>query len=336
MGRCIRIGIAFLLVCATCVHVFADSDETKFPSVELLIPGYTRIEQGDMEGYWTAPGTVAALAGTTYMLSQQKGLTLYESLPYALAMTVSAYGQESLIYNANRFWSEMIFPDTEAMSFGEALATPFLYDFSKPYDLLGIGMVAVASIISMQPKLSDVQAFFSADTVPLWGVEMNPYLAASCLFGYSALTNVFVATSEETAVRSLILDKLFLGSGVSEVAAVLGSAAIFGASHLFNLTTNISSADYRNQVYRQAISATGMGLVFGALYLVDPSTDRRDGFGYSTRLHYLWNVVAMNTGYWVDIGKKKRSDGASSVSSAPRSSGVFLSPCSLNFRFALD
>jgi membrane protease YdiL (CAAX protease family) len=336
MSRCIKIAFAFFLVCSTCVPVFADGDEKKLPFMDLLLPGYTRIEQGDMEGYWTAPGTVAMLAGQAYMFSQQKGLTLYDSLPYALAMTVSMYGSESLIYNANRLLSERTFPNTEAMSFGEALATPFRYDFSKPFDLLGIGMVAVASIMSVQPNLSDLQTFYSSDTVPLWGVEMNPYLAASCFFGYTAITNVFVATSEETAVRSMLLDKYFLGSGTSEAVAVLGSAAIFGASHLFNIFVNVNNADYRNQVYWQAINATGMGLVLGALYLADPSADRRDGFGYSTRLHYLWNVVAMNTNYWVDIGKKKRSDQASSVSSASRSNGVLLSLCSINFHFALD
>jgi membrane protease YdiL (CAAX protease family) len=336
MGRCIKIGVAFFLVCSTCVPVFADSDETQFPFVDYLIPGYTRIEQGDKEGYWTAPGTIAALAGTAYMLSQQKGLTLYDSPPYALAMTASVYGAESLIYNTNRKLSESVFTNTEAMSFGDTLAMPFRYDFSKPYDLLGIGMVAVVSIISIEPSLSDLQAYFSSDAVPLWGVEMNPYLAASCFFGYTALTNVFVATSEETAVRSILLDKYFLGSGTSEALAVLGSGVIFGAAHLSNILINFGDADYRNQVYRQSISATGMGLVLGALYLADPGPDRRDGLGYSTRLHYLWNVMAMNTGYWVDIGKKKRSDAASSVSSARRSSGVFLSPCSINFRFALD
>jgi membrane protease YdiL (CAAX protease family) len=336
MSRCIKIVLAFLLLCATCVPIFADNEETKLPLIELLIPGYSRIEQGDTEGYWTAPGMVVGLAGTAYMFSQQKGLTLYDSLPYALSMTASAYGAESLIYNANRIFSERAFPNTEAMSFSDTLATPFLYDFSKPYDLLGIGMVAVVSIISIEPSLSDVRAYFSSDTVPLWGVEMNPYLAASCFLGYTAVTNVFVATGEETAVRSILLDRYFLGSGTSEALAVLGSGVIFGAAHLSNILINIGDADYRNQVYRQSISATGMGLVLGALYLADPGPDRRDGLGYSTRLHYLWNVMAMNTGYWVDIGKKKRSDGASSVSSAPRSSGVFLSPCSLNFRFALD
>jgi CAAX amino terminal protease family. len=307
----------------------------EYPTINYLLPGYSRIQAGDASGYWTVAGTTMALASSAYLLTRQKGLNLWDDLPYALAVIASDYGTDCLVYNLQSFIEEKKYPDLQPMSFGELLLTPFRFDFSTTVDLSSIGIVGVAALLSITPCISDVGVFFSSGTVPLWGIDMNPYLAATLMLGYTAITNVLVATTEETINRSMLLDDTLLGTGNSEVVSLLGSSVIFGAVHLTNILLNVNDGEYRNQVIYQAINATLMGFILGSVYLSDSSPNRRAGFGNAVRLHYLWNVMAMNTDYWIEIGKAKHSGTKSAVSRSASSNGITVTPCSIMFHFSL-
>ncbi len=329
--------MAILIFASTnCFAQDIPSSET-YNWVNLFLPGFTRIQDGDNSGYFTLAGTAASLGGTAYILTKGRGFSFDSSLPYAFSMLSSAYGTHAMLYEFYNWDFRTTYPSTTpAPTYLESITYPLAANPLKIENLAIGGIVSLFALYAYRNESDSIYHYFSSKSVPLWGMEMNPYLATALFFSFAAITNTFVAPIEEMLFRGLFLGSLAekrfnLDKGLS----VLSTALFFGLYHLGNLFTDRArSQEFTKGVIRQTVSASLMGLALGFFYLLDDSPGHKEGLAYATRLHFWNNVVAMNGNYWVSIGKTKSIE-ATPVPATSEGSGLAISitPFQISARF---
>jgi membrane protease YdiL (CAAX protease family) len=267
--------------------------------LEILVPGYHAIQDGDWTGWLTAPGMLLATTGTGYMVYRKSGLDFTTSSMDAAAFFLTSYGNFSTIYRA----SEYILGDKSALSIGECLAAPFTVTDSK--DILVASTLGLLTLSSYKNSSKEISAYFKASTVKYWGMDLNPYTALGAVIGTSAAISLFSTTTEELFFRQLIFSDNYLGGdGLGEAANIAISAVLFGSIHLGNLLVVKPTWENISPILEQTVYATLMGGVLGYVYLSDSSTNHKEGLQKAMMMHFWNNVLAFSLNYVVTQGKE--------------------------------
>jgi membrane protease YdiL (CAAX protease family) len=292
-----------LLITASGIHAQDSPSEfskTDF-ALNLLLPGFYRIQRGDNSGYFTLPGTALAITGQILTLVQNKGFSIDSSLPYSLSMIGTMYGGFSYAYDTIDIVNRYKFQSPGLLPLGQQILTPLL--FSDPEDLASAGIVSLSALYAYREKGNDIESFFKKDSVTLWGMNMPPALAAPLFFVSTIALNTFVANLEEIIFRKSVIDGLE-SLNTPPLLTLALSSLLFGSIHLSNILIDIKSPTIVTDSIRQAISTTCIGFVLGYLYMNDPSPGHIEGLSHAIRLHFLNNVVAFNINYWIKEGSK--------------------------------
>ena len=140
-----------------------------------------------------------------------------------------------------------------------------------------------------------IYRFFEKEHIDIWGIKTNPYAAALLFLTYFAVLNDFVAVSEETLFRGLLLEQNDL----------VFSSILFGSMHLSSLMLFPEiDATAIMTVSRQVLFATLFGFWQGFT-----TQNNTYNFEKAIALHFWHNTLNMFLSTLADIGNYTENNG---------------------------
>jgi membrane protease YdiL (CAAX protease family) len=261
--------------------------------LNLLFPGSIQIAQGKTEGWWYTPGTALCVGGLA--LTGQSYLPVSPDAKWnnVLGPVVEKTGEMLFYYSfyAGISDADFIWPGYTRQALPDLLLAPWNPANLASVDVLplvGIGLMTSLPLLFEPTRAPAIGDFFGRETVNMWGVDMNPFLAYGCLLGYSLVLCDINAVAEETLYRGIV-------SGQFDAVP---SSAIFGLPHAATLLLKDITPKTVRDTTLQVINAFCLGL-----YLDNLVRESGGDLQTAIAMHHWWNVAALSLGFFQAISE---------------------------------